>query len=175
MADVSAPPSPKKGDGTSPSSMNLAAGDVMDADGEFPVSMHYTTCVDVVDSDRKFYIKHPSAVDYLAPIFSLHFSYFFPSWNTNLRSHDRPKKPAYLLNLMCALAARYSHIYNQKREDGTPAAEELTDAQSAMETWSSKAKEQVNRQLAVPNLDLVEALLMISWYEFGADRDGVSF
>jgi hypothetical protein len=33
----------------------------------------------------------------------------------------------------------------------------------------------VNRQLAVANLDLVEALLMISWYEFSADRDGVSF
>jgi hypothetical protein len=32
----------------------------------------------------------------------------------------------------------------------------------------------VNRQLAVANLDLVEALLMISWYEFSADRDGVS-
>ena len=76
---------------------------------------------------------------------------------------------------MCALAARYSHIYNQKRDNATPAAEELTDARSAMETWSSKAKEQVNRQLAVANLDLVEALLMISWYEFGADRDGVSF
>lgn len=32
----------------------------------------------------------------------------------------------------------------------------------------------MNRQLAVANLDLVEALLMISWYEFSADRDGVS-
>lgn len=43
-----------------------------------------------------------------------------------------------------------------------------------METWASKAKEQVGKQLAVANLDLVEALLMISWYEFGSDRDGVS-
>ena len=48
MADVSAPPSPKKGDGTSPSSMNLAAGDVMDADGESPVRVHYTTCLDLI-------------------------------------------------------------------------------------------------------------------------------
>jgi hypothetical protein len=45
---------------------------------------------------------------------------------------------------------------------------------SAADVWSSTAKEQVNRQLAVANLDLVEALLMISWYEFSADRDGVS-
>ena len=45
---------------------------------------------------------------------------------------------------------------------------------TAPDIWSSQAKEQVNKQLAVSNLDLVEALLLISWYEFGADRDGVS-
>jgi hypothetical protein len=37
-----------------------------------------------------------------------------------------------------------------------------------------KSKEQVSQHLAVSNDAMVQTLLMISWYEFGQDRDSVS-
>lgn len=145
----------------------------MAEDGESPVSRK-ASYDRKSDSDERFDLKHPSAVKHLAPIFRLHFSYFFPFWEFDLQSPNPHSKPAYLLNLMCALATRYSDLYRQDADDIASPAGTVTKARYAMETWSSKAKDQVNRQLAVANVDLVEALLMISWYEFGADRDGVS-
>ena len=41
-------------------------------------------------------------------------------------------------------------------------------------SWATKAKEQAGRSLAVSTIELVETLLLISWYEFGGDRDAVS-
>lgn len=43
-----------------------------------------------------------------------------------------------------------------------------------MDIWATKGKEQAGKQLAVSSPDLVTTLLLISWFEFGADRDGVS-
>lgn len=47
------------------------------------------------------------------------------------------------------------------------------DIGSPREIWASKAKGQVPRNLAVASIDMVQTLLLISWYEFSQDRDGV--
>ena len=64
------------------------------------------------------------------------------------------------------MSARYSTFHRPVSDDSPAAA-------SAAHTWSTKAKQQVSLQLAVPSLDTVETLLILSWVEFGQDRDSV--
>lgn len=75
--------------------------------------------------------------------------------------------PPHLLNIVCALAARYSQVYGMQPILGS------ADAGSPREIWASKAKGQVARNLAVASIEMVQTLLLISWYEFSQDRDGV--
>ena len=114
--------------------------------------------------------EYPSieAVTHLLPVFHLHFSYFFPLLPPSVESYK--SSPAHLINIICALAARYSPIYaGPKRSNGLA----LEESDTASHTWAMKAKEQVSQQLAISSNAMVQTLLMISWYEFGQDRDSV--
>lgn len=103
-----------------------------------------------------------AAQQHLLPLFAYHFGYFFPFLDL------KPEKPGsitpdYLLNIACALAARFSPLYNE------------TSGQSHhAEQWANEAKKRVSKMIAVTSPDMVKALLLISWYEFGEDRDAVS-
>ncbi|KAG7527766.1 hypothetical protein FFLO_06608 [Filobasidium floriforme] len=147
-ADVSAPSSPSRRSRSSLRMTTASSVAIMSEDGGRP---------------------HPTAIDHLCPIFRSGFLYFFPLCQSLDENSGLDRQPSYIQNIVCALAARFSPTYSPS----TPA--DRGPFASAADVWSSTAKEQVNRQLAVANLDLVEALLMISWYEFSADRDGVSF
>lgn len=116
--------------------------------------------------------EYPSAeaVNHLLPLFQLHFSYFFPLQPPPL--HMYHSSPPHLINIICALAARYSPIYSASRRTGRSV---LDESGAASHTWASKAKEQVSQRLAISDGDMVQTLLMISWYEFGQDRDSVSY
>jgi hypothetical protein len=111
----------------------------------------------------------PEAVAHLLPVFELHFSYFFPLLPPPVDSYT--SAPPYLVNIICALAARYSPTYSSSKRTGITTIE---DDSTAAHTWASKAKEQVSQRLAISDEDMVQTLLMISWYEFGQDRDSVS-
>lgn len=115
--------------------------------------------------------EYPSseAIAHLLPLFQLHFSYFFPLLPPPVDSYT--SAPPYLVNIICALAARYSPIYASSKRTEAQVAE---DDSTASYTWASKAKEQVSKRLAISDEDMVQTLLMISWYEFGEDRDSVS-
>ncbi|KAH8083490.1 hypothetical protein HD553DRAFT_342712 [Filobasidium floriforme] len=144
-ADVSAPSSPSRRSRSSLRMTTASSIAIMSEDGERP---------------------HPTAIDHLCPIFRSGFLYFFPLCQSLDENSGLDRQPSYIQNIACALAARFTPTYSPSTTaDRGPFA-------SAADVWSSTAKEQVNRQLAVANLDLVEALLMISWYEFSADRDG---
>lgn len=109
------------------------------------------------------------AVKHLLPLFHLHFSYFFPLLPPPVESYT--DSPAHLINIICALAARYSPTYaGSTRSNGLA----LEESDNAAHTWASKAKEQVSQHLAISDDSMVQTLLMISWYEFGQDRDSVS-
>jgi hypothetical protein len=112
----------------------------------------------------------PEAVNHLLPLFQLHFSYFFPLQPPPINQYT--SFPPHLINIICALAARYSPIYSGSRHTGVQATDE---SNTASHTWASKAKEQVSQRLAISDGDMVQTLLMISWYEFGQDRDSVSW
>lgn len=114
--------------------------------------------------------EYPSAeaVNHLLPLFQLHFSYFFPLQPPSVEVYN--SSPAHLVNIICALAARYSPKYSVSRPGGGA----TEDSSTAAHTWASKAKEQVSQRLAISDGDMVQTLLMISWYEFGQDRDSVS-
>jgi hypothetical protein len=113
--------------------------------------------------------EYPSieAISHLLPLFQLHFSYFFPLLPPSVETYA--SSPPHLVNIVCALAARYSPIYAGPRHGGS-----AVDESSASHTWASKAKEQVSQRLAISDEDMIQTLLMISWYEFGQDRDSVS-
>lgn len=145
IADVSAPPSPYRSPLGLPS---LSTESPIDPAGDFPSL---------------------KAVTHLLPIFRLHFSYFFPLLPPDVESYKT--SPAHLINIICALAARYSAIYAVLPPSNGLAPEESNLASHA---WALKAKEQVSQHLAVSNDDMVQTLLLISWYEFGQDRDSVS-
>ncbi|OXH32873.1 hypothetical protein J008_03143 [Cryptococcus neoformans] len=109
-----------------------------------------------------------NALKQLLPIFKLHFSYFFPFIDLSVDDQglllSRP--PSHLLNIVCALATRHSHVYGMQSLLGG------ADIGSPREIWASKAKGQVPRNLAVASIEMVQTLLLISWYEFSQDRDG---
>lgn len=115
--------------------------------------------------------EYPSidAISHLLPLFQLHFSYFFPLLPPRIESYAA--SPPHLINAICALAARYSPTYASSRRGGPSGAD---DENTASHIWASKAKEQVSQRLAISDEDVVQTLLMISWYEFGQDRDSVS-
>ncbi|OCF40432.1 hypothetical protein I317_05735 [Kwoniella heveanensis CBS 569] len=154
--DVSRPPSPKTASAAFPSGPDLDAPGVciMDKGEEFP---------------------HVEALKHLIPIFVQHFGYFFPFLRfspTDLDSDER-EKPAYLLNMICAVAARYSPTYGRKsREADNFQSLPSIPTAAAAHVWASKAKEQVSSNLGFSSAHMVETLLLISWYEFGQDRDG---
>lgn len=78
-----------------------------------------------------------------------------------------------LLNMICALAARYSPIHGgtiPKQGIGNEPKVELEWEESSS-SWATKAKEQAGRSLAVSSVEMVETLLLIAWHEFGGDRD----
>jgi hypothetical protein len=143
MADVSAPPSPAKRHFT----MTGLPTPIMDAAGEYPSI---------------------EAVTHLLPLFQLHFSYFFPLQPPAVEYYT--SSPAHLVNIICALAARYSPLYSGSHHGGSM----LEESKTAPHSWASKAKEQVSQRLAISDEDTIQTLLMISWYEFGQDRDSVS-
>jgi hypothetical protein len=144
FADVSAPPSPN----TRHFALSSLPPSFMDPNGEYPST---------------------EAITHLLPLFQLHFSYFFPLLPPSVGSHA--SSPPHLINIICALAARYSPIYGTQKRAVLGGVE---DENTASHTWASKAKEQVSQRLAISDEDLVQTLLMISWYEFGQDRDSVS-
>jgi hypothetical protein len=65
---------------------------------------------------------------------------------------------------MCALAARFSPVF------GNNGSIEI----AAASAWATKSKSQISQTLGFATADTILTLLMISWYEFGQDRDGVS-
>jgi hypothetical protein len=69
--------------------------------------------------------------------------------------------PAVLLNSMCALASRFSNDPRIRRDP----------VYLCGELFGNKAKQIIVVLLAVPSYDLVASLLMLSWYEFGCNRD----
>jgi hypothetical protein len=118
------------------------------------------------------FIKHISAVQHLLPIFHRHFGYFFPSLALPpvATPYQIGSSPSFLINAICALAARYSPIYS----DETYLENLGQGIKSPADSWMARAKADVGHRLAMATLELVETLLIISWFEFGADRDSVS-
>lgn len=117
-------------------------------------------------------IKHISAIQHLLPIFHRHFGYFFPSLALPpvATAYQIGSSPSFLINAICALAARYSPIYSDETY-----LESLGEGiKSPADSWMARAKADVGHRLAMATLELVETLLIISWFEFGADRDSVS-
>ncbi|XAO26717.1 hypothetical protein I312_105557 [Cryptococcus bacillisporus CA1280] len=108
------------------------------------------------------------ALKELLPVFRLHFGYFFPFLDLSIDDQGflASCPPPHLLNIVCALAARYSQVYGMQPILG------CADTGSPREIWASKAKGQVARNLAVASIEMVQTLLLISWYEFSQDRDG---
>ncbi|ORX35625.1 hypothetical protein BD324DRAFT_630881 [Kockovaella imperatae] len=113
------------------------------------------------------YEDHPSneAMNHLIPLFISHFNYFFSF--INLRADiDDPSRyslsPA-LTNIVCALAARFSPMFENNADNA------LREGSRA---WAEKAKSLVSRDLAISTTDLMDSLILLSWYEFGGDRDG---
>lgn len=89
-----------------------------------------------------------------------------------------------LLNAICAISARYSpnhaHEAFGANEGGLSGALWYTNQASRAAAYSGdifaqKAKSQALKVLAVSDLDVCAALLILSWNEFGCDRDAVSF
>ncbi|WVF71755.1 hypothetical protein IAT40_006563 [Kwoniella sp. CBS 6097] len=156
MYDVSRPPSPK--------AAAAKASSDPSQDG---------TPVFILDEEEEY--PHVEALKHLIPIFIQHFGYFFPFLRflpTDLDPDGRDK-PSYLLNIACAVAARYSPVYGRKStETDITSGLPLIPTATASHVWASKAKEQVSGNLGYSSAHMVETLLLISWYEFGQDRDG---
>jgi hypothetical protein len=128
---------------------------------------------------------------HLIPLFHEHFAYAFPSITLllSITGDNYAKRPAHLINAICAVVARYSPRYAPQTRAQTTSPAVATskipgsrhvegegegESASAAHTWATCAKQQVSLQLAVPSLEMVETLLLLSWYEFGQDRDSVS-
>lgn len=109
-----------------------------------------------------------SAMQHLLPLFHMHFRYCFSFIDVSAETH-RNQAPQ-LLNIMCALAARYSPFYGKS----TTEPQGTYTESGAAHVWASKAKEQVMHGLAISTMETVETMLLLSWYEFGQDRDTVS-
>ena len=140
---------------------------VWDVDGEYPVrilfprSRLFQTDVWIVC------LQCFEALLSLLPLFELHFGYAFPYLRLSVEGYRN--NPPHLVNIACALAARYSPIYSHRNDiEGSSNSQD-----GAARCWASKAKDQVLQVLAVASLETVKTLLLIAWYEFGQDRDTV--
>ncbi|WVQ99144.1 hypothetical protein IAU59_006276 [Kwoniella sp. CBS 9459] len=154
--DVSRPPSPK-----------AAASKAMTDADQGPTGAF------VLDEEEEY--PHIEALRHLIPLFIQHFSYFFPFLRFSPSDFEPAQrdKPPYLLNIACALAARYSATYGRRSlETDNPSGVPSIPTAAASHVWASKAKEQVSGNLGYSSAHMVETLLLISWYEFGQDRDG---
>ncbi|WWC70480.1 uncharacterized protein I206_104431 [Kwoniella pini CBS 10737] len=124
--------------------------------------------------DQNDEYPHLDALQSLLPVFNLHFNYFFPFLRFN--TEDIPSivssKPSYLLNIICAISARFSPFYSSHSPSDTETMRLHNVKSPAARVWATKAKEQVSRTLSFSTVEIVETLLLISWYEFGQDRDG---
>lgn len=105
-------------------------------------------------------------VDILEHLLAIFFAYYgshFPFYERDkfLTSVRSKNAPAVLLNSMCALAARFS-THPQVHRNPIYLSGEM---------FGDRAKQLVIVLLSIPSYDLVASLLMLSWYEFGCNRD----
>ncbi|WWC93859.1 hypothetical protein V866_000695 [Kwoniella sp. B9012] len=153
--DVSAPPSPKL------PANSLSALSALDNTQELPIW----------DQDKQY--PHTKALQHLIPIFNLHYTYFFPFLRVS--TNDIPNlianKPPYLLNIICAISARFSPLYGSRPLSAEAIDRSTSTHNTASHMWSSKAKEQISKNISFSTVEMVETLILISWYEFGQDRD----
>jgi hypothetical protein len=131
-------------------------------------------------------VQSAATLQELLPIFEQRFGYFFcfisiPRLQDKIANEEASP---ILLNAICAVSARYSKSYASQ----TPAEPEMesypTSARNQHHTnrataysgdvFAQKAKTQALKVLSVSDLDVCSALLILSWNEFGCDRDTVS-
>lgn len=88
-----------------------------------------------------------------------------------------------LLNAICAISARYSRNYalqtppDPETQTSIPSRAQHHTARATAysgDVFAQKAKSQALKVLAVSDLDVCAALMILSWNEFGCDRDTVS-
>lgn len=108
-------------------------------------------------------VPNADILDHLLDIFFAYYGSHFPFYERDkfLASVENKSVPAVLLNSMCALAARFSTHSHVHRNP----------IYLCGEMFGDRAKQLVIVLLAVPSYDLVASLLMLSWYEFGCNRD----
>ena len=101
-----------------------------------------------------------------------------PELNQKMRKEEASP---ILLNAICAISARYSpkHALETPNEGGLLGTSWTSNQASRAAAYSGdvfaqKAKSQALKVLAVSDLDVCAALLILSWNEFGCDRDAVS-
>jgi hypothetical protein len=113
--------------------------------------------------DEDEMVPNTEILVHLLPIFFDFFGSHFPFYQKDrfMELARQKSVPAVLLNSMCALASRFSN-HPRIRRDPVYLCGEL---------FGNKAKQIVIALLAVPSYDLVASLLMLSWYEFGCNRD----
>lgn len=113
--------------------------------------------------DEDEMVPNAEILGHLLPIFFDFFGSHFPFYQKDrfMELVRQKSVPAVLLNSMCALASRFS---NHPRIRRNP-------IYLCGELFGNKAKQIIVVLLAVPSYDIVASLLMLSWYEFGCNRD----
>lgn len=108
-------------------------------------------------------VPNMDILEHLLAIFFAYYGSHFPFYERNkfLISVRSENVPAVLLNSMCALAARFS-THPQVHRNPIYLSGEM---------FGDRAKQLVIVLLSVPSYDLVASLLMLSWYEYGCNRD----
>lgn len=158
-----------------------------DASGEVPVSHSPREVL-------KPHCTHPCLLPFqstatlqeLLPIFEQRFGYFFcfisvPRLQEKIANEEASP---ILLNAICAISARYSKNYASQtpnNSDGQSYSatsrgqhqDKRTTAYSG-DIFAQKAKTQALKVLSVSDPDHCAALMILSWNEFGCDRDTVS-
>ncbi|RDW89681.1 hypothetical protein BP6252_01713 [Coleophoma cylindrospora] len=128
----------------------------------FPSPSSTTHTSQVFDEDDDM-VPKPDILEHLLNVFFDYFGCHFPFYSKD-RFMDQARSksvPAVLLNTMCALASRFSNHPDVRRNPIYLCGEPFGD----------KAKQLIFVLLSVPSYDLVASLLMLSWYEFGCNRD----
>ena len=117
----------------------------------------------LIFDDEDPMLPNSEILGHLLDIFFAYFGSHFPFYQKDkfLLSVQSKSVPAVLLNSMCALAARFSRHPRIHRDP----------IYLCGETFGDKAKQLLIILLAVPSYDVVASLLMLSWYEFGCNRD----
>ncbi|KAJ9093838.1 hypothetical protein QFC21_006209 [Naganishia friedmannii] len=159
--EVSAPPSPTHD--PLPLEPSTNRQDYFDATGEVP---------------------NAAALQELLPIFEQRFGYFFCFISVaRLQEKIRNEEASpILLNAICAISARYSRDYASQTPGDNPEMQTSSTSWSRQhntgrataysgDVFAQKAKSQALKVLAVSDLDVCAALMILSWNEFGCDRD----